>query len=95
MGSLSTESFEEFLESLKKAGVAITNERELRERLAEAMDKLPKVSGQEGNLSIGNDLNRLLNLTDKLAQQHGDAFIASEWFVLAALEDFVQRSALA
>ena len=36
MGSLSTESFEEFLESLKKAGVAITNERELRERLAEA-----------------------------------------------------------
>ena len=30
MGSLSTESFEEFLESLKKAGVAITNERELR-----------------------------------------------------------------
>ncbi len=36
MGSLSTESFEEFLESLKKAGVAISNERELRERLAEA-----------------------------------------------------------
>ena len=36
MGSLSTESFEEFLESLKKAGVAISNEREVRERLAEA-----------------------------------------------------------
>lgn len=36
MGSLSNESFEEFLESLKKAGVAISNERELRERLAEA-----------------------------------------------------------
>ncbi|KER85067.1 ATP-dependent chaperone ClpB [Xanthomonas arboricola] len=59
----------------------------LRERLGEALDTLPKVSGQEGNLSIGNDLNRLLNQTDKLAQQHGDAFIASEWFVLAAADD--------
>lgn len=36
MGSLSNESFEEFLASLKQAGVAISNERELRERLAEA-----------------------------------------------------------
>lgn len=36
MGSLSNESFDDFLDSLKKAGVAITNERELRERLAEA-----------------------------------------------------------
>ncbi|HLM52142.1 MAG TPA: ATP-dependent chaperone ClpB [Pseudoxanthomonas sp.] len=69
---------------LAQAGV---NVPVLRERLLEALDKLPKVSGQEGNLSIGNDLTRLLNLTDKLAQQHGDAFIASEWFVLAAAED--------
>ncbi len=69
---------------LAQAGV---NVPVLRERLVEAMDKLPKVSGQEGNLSIGNDLTRLLNLTDKLAQQHGDAFIASEWFVLAAADD--------
>ncbi|WP_153110876.1 hypothetical protein [Propionivibrio limicola] len=36
MGSLSNESFDEFLASLKEAGVAISNERELRERLAEA-----------------------------------------------------------
>ncbi len=36
MGSQSNESFAEFLESLKQAGVAITNEPELRERLAEA-----------------------------------------------------------
>lgn len=35
MGSYSNESFEEFLDSLKAAGVAIRNERELRERLAE------------------------------------------------------------
>lgn len=36
MGSLSNESFEQFLDSLKKAGIAISNETELRERLAEA-----------------------------------------------------------
>ncbi|HAI93589.1 MAG TPA: ATP-dependent chaperone ClpB [Xanthomonadaceae bacterium] len=69
---------------LAQAGVNVTA---LRERLTAMLDGLPKVSGQDGNLSIGNDLNRLLNVTDKLAQQHGDAFIASEWFVLAAVED--------
>ncbi|MBL8450796.1 MAG: hypothetical protein JNM32_12870 [Dechloromonas sp.] len=36
MGRLSNESFEEFLQSLKEAGIVITNEEELRERLAEA-----------------------------------------------------------
>lgn len=36
MGSLSDESFEQFLDSLKKAGITISNEAELRERLAEA-----------------------------------------------------------
>jgi len=35
MGSMSNESFDEFLDSLKEAGVAISNELELRERLAE------------------------------------------------------------
>lgn len=35
MGSLSNESFDEFLDSLKQAGIEITNEKELRERLAE------------------------------------------------------------
>ena len=59
----------------------------LRERLAAALDKLPKVSGQGGAVSVGNDLSRLLNVTDKLAQQRGDAYIASELFLLAVLED--------
>ena len=69
---------------LAQAGVNVPL---LRERLGEALEKLPKVAGQAGSLSVGNDLGRLLNLTDKLAQQKGDQFIASEWFVLAALED--------
>ena len=69
---------------LAQAGV---NVPVLRERLTEALDALPKVSGQAGSLSMGNDLNRLLNSTDKLAQQHNDQFIASEWFLLAAVDD--------
>jgi len=36
MGSLSNESFDQFLDSLKKAGITISREAELRERLAEA-----------------------------------------------------------
>ena len=69
---------------LAQAGV---NVPVLRERLAEALDRLPKVTGQAGNVQAGNDLVRLLNVTDKLAQQRGDAYIASELFLLAALED--------
>jgi len=59
----------------------------LTQRVNDLLERLPRVSGQEGNINLGNDLNRLLNLTDKLAQQRGDQFIASELFVLAALED--------
>ena len=59
----------------------------LRERLGEILEGLPKVSGQAGSVSLGNDLSRLLNVTDKLAQQRGDSFIASELFLLAALDD--------
>ncbi|MDR3445113.1 MULTISPECIES: ATP-dependent chaperone ClpB [unclassified Dyella] len=59
----------------------------LRQRVNEMVDRLPRVSGQEGNVHVGNELTRLLNLTDKLAQQRGDQFIASELFVLAAVED--------
>ncbi|PIV33395.1 MAG: ATP-dependent chaperone ClpB, partial [Lysobacterales bacterium CG02_land_8_20_14_3_00_62_12] len=39
------------------------------------------------NISLSNDLNRLLNVTDKLAQDRGDQFIASELFVLASVMD--------
>jgi len=69
---------------LAQAGVNVAS---LRTRLGQALDKLPAVKGQEGNINVSNDLTRLLNLTDKLAQQRGDAFVASELFVLAALDD--------
>jgi ATP-dependent Clp protease ATP-binding subunit ClpB len=59
----------------------------LRQRVNEALQRLPQTRGQEGQVNVSSDLNRLLNLSDKLAQQRGDQFIASELFVLAALED--------
>ncbi|HHW4683404.1 MAG TPA: Clp protease N-terminal domain-containing protein, partial [Xylella sp.] len=68
---------------LVQAGVNVAL---LRERLAEVLEGLPNVSGQTVNVSASNDLSRLFHQTDKLAQQHGDQFIASEWFVLAAVD---------
>ena len=59
----------------------------LRSHLGEALDRLPRVEGAGGDVQISNALSRLLNLTDKLAQQRKDAYISSELFVLAALED--------
>jgi ATP-dependent Clp protease ATP-binding subunit ClpB len=69
---------------LRQAGV---NLPVLKQKLSEALDQLPKVSGQDGQVSVGNELSRLLNQTDKLAQQHQDQFIASEWYLLAVAGD--------
>jgi ATP-dependent Clp protease ATP-binding subunit ClpB len=63
------------------------NVNPLRTALGQILDRLPKVEGVGGDVQISNDLLRLLNLTDKLAQKRGDSFITSEIFVLAALED--------
>ncbi|HEX2239134.1 MAG TPA: ATP-dependent chaperone ClpB, partial [Gammaproteobacteria bacterium] len=59
----------------------------LRSQLGEALDRLPQVQGVPGEIHVSNDLNRLLNVTDKLAQKRKDEYISSELFVLAALED--------
>jgi ATP-dependent Clp protease ATP-binding subunit ClpB len=58
-----------------------------RSRLGEWLDQLPQVEGAAGDVHVSNDLGRLLNVTDKLAQQRKDAYISSELFVLAAIED--------
>ncbi|NND68592.1 MAG: AAA family ATPase, partial [Halioglobus sp.] len=50
------------------------------------LDKLPRVSGTEGDVHMSSDMGRVLNLTDKLAQQGGDAYISSELALLAMLE---------
>ncbi len=69
---------------LQKAGV---NVNLLRSTLGHALERLPRVSGTAGEIHISNDLGRLLNLTDKLAQNRKDDYISSELFLLAAVED--------
>ena len=59
----------------------------IRSRLGELLDQLPQVQGTAGEVHISNDLGRLLNVTDKFAQQRKDSYISSELFLLAALED--------
>jgi ATP-dependent Clp protease ATP-binding subunit ClpB len=69
---------------LVKAG---GNLPKLKTELSQALDRLPKVEGAPGDIHVSNDLGRLLNVADKLAQQRGDQFISSELYVLACFED--------
>jgi ATP-dependent Clp protease ATP-binding subunit ClpB len=69
---------------LVKAGA---NVAKLRKDLDATLDKLPTVQGTPGDVHVSQDLNRLLNVTDKLAQQRKDDYIPTELFVLASFED--------
>ncbi len=69
---------------LSKAGA---NVNLLRSQLGDAIDRMPKVEGAGGDLHISNHLSRLLNITDKLAQERDDQYISSDLFVLAAMDD--------
>ncbi len=68
------------------------NVNQLRSQLGEALERLPRVENLGGDVHLSNDLGKLLNVADKLAQQRQDQFISSELFLLAALDD---RGALA
>jgi ATP-dependent Clp protease ATP-binding subunit ClpB len=69
---------------LVKANVNVNG---LRSELGQALDRLPSVEGAGGDIHVSNDTARLLNLSDKLAQQRKDGYISSELFILAALDD--------
>jgi ATP-dependent Clp protease ATP-binding subunit ClpB len=61
---------------------------DLQTKLENALSGLPQVKGaSEGEVHLSHELNRLLNITDKLAQDRKDQFISSELFLLAACED--------
>ncbi len=59
----------------------------LRSQLGEALERMPQVQGHGGDVQVSQALGRLLNMTDKLAQDRRDAYISSELFVLAAVEE--------
>ncbi len=69
---------------MQRAGVNVGG---LKPALHKAIERLPKVEGHGGEVQLSRELNNLLNLTDKEAQKRGDQFIASELFLLAAVQD--------
>ncbi|HIH9400366.1 TPA: ATP-dependent chaperone ClpB [Yersinia enterocolitica] len=69
---------------LTSAGINVAS---LRSDIEQALGRLPQVEGTGGDVQPSNELARVLNLCDKLAQKRADKFISSELFVLAVLED--------
>ena len=59
----------------------------LRQSLTQELDHLAKLQNPTGDISVSQDLARLLNQADRLAQQKGDQFISSELVLLAAMDD--------
>src|SRR5690554_2768120 len=76
---------------LQRAGV---NVPPLKNALKAAIERLPRVEGHGGEVQVGRDLGRLLNLCDHEAQKRGDQFIASEMFLLALADDKGETSRL-
>ena len=64
---------------LQRAGV---NTAKLAQEAEAAIKRLPSVQGQE-QVTVGPDLNKLLQATEKEAIKRGDQFVAAELFLLA------------
>ncbi|MBK8065698.1 MAG: ATP-dependent chaperone ClpB [Betaproteobacteria bacterium] len=69
---------------LQRAG---GNPAALKSALGQAIARLPKVEGTPGEVMVSRDLANLMNVADKEAGRRGDQYIASELFLLAAVED--------
>ncbi|MCH8532237.1 MAG: ATP-dependent chaperone ClpB [Saccharospirillum sp.] len=69
---------------LQRAGAKVN---ELKQGLARYLDSLPSISNHDGEVHMSNDLGRVMNMADKLAQKRNDQYIASELVVLAMSQD--------
>jgi ATP-dependent Clp protease ATP-binding subunit ClpB len=69
---------------LRQAGVNVAS---YQVELENQLSRMAQVGGGNGDIHLSQDLNRLLNQTDKLAQQRQDNYISSELFILAACDD--------
>jgi ATP-dependent Clp protease ATP-binding subunit ClpB len=67
--------------------IAGANVNGLRSRLGEALEHMAQVEGNAGEVHLSNDMGRLLNIADKLAQKRKDQYVSSELFVLACVGD--------
>jgi ATP-dependent Clp protease ATP-binding subunit ClpB len=52
-----------------------------------AIEHLPKVTGNAGEVQVGRELTALLNLADRESQKRGDQFLSSEMILLGLTED--------
>lgn len=62
------------------------NANSVRSGLGEELDRLPQVEGAQGDVHLSNDLAKVLNVCDKMAQNRKDDYISSEIFILAVLD---------
>ena len=69
---------------LVQAGGNIT---QIKQGVQAALNALPKVSGQGGEMFPSRELQNALNLMDKAAVKRGDAYIASELFLLGLIQE--------
>lgn len=67
---------------LQRAGVNVPG---LTQAAEAAVKRLPQVQGQE-QVQVGQDLAKLLQATEKESIKRGDAFVASELFLLAVAD---------
>ncbi len=69
---------------LSQTGFDVT---ELRNKLQDLVDDLPKLKDSSGEISISGELAKMLNQADKISQQKGDSFVSSETILLVAMKD--------
>ena len=69
---------------LKSAGIDVDS---LRHQTNDALASLAKVQGAGGDVQLSQTSIKVLNLCDQQAQKLSDKFIASELFVIAAVEN--------
>ena len=67
---------------VEKAGASLDT---LLVSLEAILDRIPQVEGIDGDIQVSKDLQRAVNISDKLAQERHDTYISSEIFLLAVL----------
>lgn len=67
---------------VEKAGASLDT---LLVSLEAILGQIPQVEGIDGDIQVSKDLQRAVNISDKLAQERHDTYISSEIFLLAVL----------
>ncbi len=61
--------------------------KSIEAQVDQAIERAPKVSGDNGQMSFGNDLNRVATAAEKLAAKLDDAYVTSEHLLCALADD--------